>query len=58
MTTERLLRKIKFIAENPICSLKVREEIALVESMIDSIPDFSRRDFLEEKLTRACSERS
>lgn len=57
MTTERILRKIKFIAENPICSLKVREEISIVEEVIESIKEFSRRDFLEEKFTRACSGR-
>jgi len=54
MTTERILDKISYIQRNSKRSKKVREEISLVESAIEKIDNFDKRDSLMEKLTRAC----
>ena len=54
MTTERILRKIDFIATHNKNNSKVKQEIDIVLSALGKIPNFDLRDTLEEKLTRAC----
>lgn len=54
MTTEKLLRKINFIATHNKNNSKVKAEIDTVLNELSKIPDFDLRDSLEEKLTRAC----
>lgn len=54
MTTERIERKIFFIATHSKNSLKVKLEIDTVLGELDKIQNFDLRDSLEEKLTRAC----
>ena len=54
MTTERLERKIYFIATHNKNAPQVRKEIDTVLNALDKIQNFDLRDSLEEKLTRAC----
>lgn len=54
MTTERLLRKIDYIASHNKRMPKVLDEIDTVSKELEKIGDFSLRDSLEEKLTQAC----
>lgn len=54
MTTERILRKIDFIATHNKNNSKVKQEIDTVLNAISQIPNFDLRDSLEERLTKAC----
>lgn len=54
MTTERILKRISIIQKNNKNNGKIKTLIAIVQTEIEKIPNFSQRDSLEEKLTRAC----
>lgn len=54
MTTERILKKIEFIASHDKRMPEVLNEIDTVAKELERIQNFDLRDSLEEKLTQAC----
>lgn len=54
MTTEKILRKIDYIATHNKRMPTVLNEIETVTKELEKIQNFSLRDSLEEKLTLAC----
>lgn len=54
MTTEKILKKIDFIASHNKRIPAVLKEIDTVSRELEKIQDFDLRDSLEEKFTKAC----
>ena len=55
MTTENIQKRITHLNSLSRKSKKFRELSERLEEIIKSIPDFDRRDFLMESLTKVCT---